>query len=63
MSKSINQKLILEKISKMVDYCEKDRSVNGLTVLSQVVDAIMNCPDDKSSSKWISVKKRNAERK
>lgn len=41
----------------MIDYCEKDRSVNGLTVLSQVVDVITNCPDDKLDSKWISVKK------
>lgn len=57
MPKSINQELILEKISKMIDYCEKDRSVNGLTVLSQVIDAITNCPDDKLDSKWISVKK------
>lgn len=57
MSKSINQELILEKISEMVDYCEKDRSVNGLTVLSQVIDVITNCPGDKLDSKWISVKK------
>lgn len=57
MPKSISQELILEKISKMIDYCEKDRSVNGLTVLSQVIDVITNCPDDKLDSKWISVKK------
>ena len=33
----------LEKISKMIDYCEKDTSVNGLTALFQVGDAIMDC--------------------
>ena len=32
----------LEKISKMIDYCEKDTSVNGLTALFQVGDAIMD---------------------
>ena len=36
MSKSINQELILEKLSRMIDYCKKDKSVNGLTALFQL---------------------------
>ena len=61
MSKSINQELILEKLSRMIDYCKKDKSVNGLTALFQVADAIMDCPDENAKQllcgQWISVKK------
>ena len=28
----------------MIDYCENDNKVNGLTALFQVGDAIMDCP-------------------
>lgn len=34
---------ILEKLSKMIDYCKNDTSVRGLTALFQVGDAIMDC--------------------
>ena len=61
MSKSINQELILEKLSRMIDYCKKDKSVNGLTALFQVADAIMDCSDENAKQllygQWISVKK------
>lgn len=34
----------MQKLSRMIDYCEKDKEVNGLTALFQVGDAIMDCP-------------------
>ena len=34
---------ILQKISKMIEYCKKDNKVNGLTALFQVGDAIIDC--------------------
>lgn len=43
MAEYIERETLLEKISRMIDYCEKDKSVNGLTVLFQVGDAIIDC--------------------
>lgn len=43
MDEYIEREALLEKISRMIDYCEKDRSVNGLTALFQVGDAIIDC--------------------
>lgn len=34
---------ILQKISKMIEYCKKDNKVNGLTALFQVGDAVIDC--------------------
>lgn len=34
---------LLEKLQRMIDYCKKDKQVNGLTALFQVGDAIMDC--------------------
>lgn len=34
---------LLEKLKRMIDYCKKDKQINGLTVLFQVGDAIMDC--------------------
>ena len=39
----IDAEALLEKLSKMIDYCEKDKKVNSLTALFQVGDAIMDC--------------------
>lgn len=35
---------VIEKLSRMIDYCEKDKKVNGLTALFQCGDAIMDVP-------------------
>ena len=40
----IDAEALLKKLSKMIDYCEKNQKVNGLTALFQVGDAIMDCP-------------------
>ena len=40
----IDANALMEKIDRMIDYCEKDSKVNGLTALFQVVDAILDCP-------------------
>ena len=39
----IERDKILQKISKMIEYCKKDNKVNGLTALFQVGDAIIDC--------------------
>ena len=44
MTDYIEREIILQKLAKMIDFCEKDQMVNGLTVLFQVGDAIMDCP-------------------
>jgi rubredoxin len=44
MSRYIDEDKLLQKLSRMIDYCEKDNKVNGLTALFQVGDAIMDCP-------------------
>ena len=43
MAEYINREDLLKKLSRMIDYCKKDNKVNGLTVLFQVGDAIMDC--------------------
>ena len=40
----INKNYLLQKLSRMISYCEKDGKVNGLTALFQVGDAIIDCP-------------------
>ena len=40
----IDAEVLLKKLSKMIDFCKKDKKVNGLTALFQVGDAIMDCP-------------------
>lgn len=54
---------VLEKISKMIDYCEKDTSVNGLTALFQVGDAIMDCKTIDAElvkrGKWFKTQRKN----
>ena len=40
----IEREALLNKLSRMIDYCEKDKKITGLTALFQVGDAIMDCP-------------------
>ncbi len=46
MARYIDEELLLQKLSRMIDYCEKnkDKRFNALNVLFQVGDAIMDCP-------------------
>lgn len=44
MARMIDADALLEKLQRMIAYCEKDKQVNGLTALFQVGDAIMDCP-------------------
>lgn len=43
-SEYIEKELILQKLSRMIGYCEKDKKVDALTALFQFGDAIMDCP-------------------
>lgn len=43
MAEYIEREALLSKISRMIDYCEKDHKVNTLTALFQVGDAIIDC--------------------
>ena len=43
MSRYIDEDKLLQKLSRMIDFCEKHK-VSGLTALFQVGDAIMDCP-------------------
>ena len=40
----IDANALLEKLSRMIEYCKTDSKVNGLTALFQVGDAVMDCP-------------------
>lgn len=40
----IDANALIEKLSRMIDYCKEDSKVNGLTALFQIGDAIMDCP-------------------
>ena len=40
----IDANALLQKLSKMIDYCQTDNKVTGLTALFQVGDAVMDCP-------------------
>ena len=44
MAEYIDKEKLLQKLSRMIDYCENDNKVNALTALFQVGDAIMDCP-------------------
>lgn len=44
MAEYIDKEKLLQKLSRMIDYCENDNKVNGLTALFQVGDAIMDSP-------------------
>lgn len=43
MAEYIERDEILQKISRMIEYCKKDNKVNGLTALFQVGDAVIDC--------------------
>ena len=38
----IDANALLEKLSRMIEYCKTDSKVNGLTALFQVGDAVMD---------------------
>lgn len=39
----IDANAVLEKLSRMIDYCKTDKKVNATIALFQVGDAIMDC--------------------
>ena len=43
MARYIDAELLMQKLSRMIDFCEKHK-VSGLNALFQVGDAIMDCP-------------------
>ena len=40
----IDANALMEKLSRMIEYCKTDDKVNALTALFQVGDAVMDCP-------------------
>lgn len=40
MAEYIEREVLLQKLSRMIDYCKKDQKVTGLTALFQVGDAV-----------------------
>lgn len=44
MAEFIEKEVLLQKLSRMIDYCKNDKKVNGLTALFQVGDAVMDSP-------------------
>ena len=46
MAEYIERESLMQKVSRMIDYCEKDNKVNVLTALFQVGDAIMDCKSE-----------------
>ena len=57
MARYIDADLLMQKLSRMIDYCKKANISNGLTVLFQVGDAIMDCPTadvvEVKHGKWV----------
>ena len=51
MTEYIDKEKLLQKLSRMIEYCKNDNKVNGLTALFQVGDAIMDCPTTNVVSK------------
>ena len=43
MAEYIKREALLNKLSRMIDFCKKDQKVTGLTALFQLGDAIMDC--------------------
>ena len=43
MAEYIEREVLLQKLSRMIDYCKKDQKVTGLTALFQAGDAVMDC--------------------
>lgn len=44
MARYIDADKLMQKLSRMIDYCKTDSKINGLTALFQVGDAIMDSP-------------------
>lgn len=44
MARYIDAELLMQKLSRMIDYCRTDPKVSCLTALYQVGDAIIDCP-------------------
>ena len=57
MAEYIDKEKLLQKLSRMIEYCKNDNKVNGLIALFQVGDAIMDCPtadvQEVRHGKWI----------
>lgn len=57
MARYIDEDNLLEKLHRIIDYCEKDRKVNAVNALFQVGDAIMDCKtadvQEVRHGKWI----------
>ncbi len=57
MDEYIDKEKLLQKLSRMIEYCKDDNKVNGLTALFQVGDAIMDCQttdaEEVRHAKWI----------
>lgn len=43
MPRYIDADELINKLSRMIDYCKKDNKVTGLTALFQVGDAVIDC--------------------
>ena len=43
MAEYIDKDVLLQKLSRMIEYCKTDNKENGLTALFQVCDAIIDC--------------------
>ena len=58
MAEYIDKEKLLQKLSRMIEYCKNDNKLNGLTALFQVGDAIMDCPtadvQEVRHGRWIS---------
>lgn len=44
MRKFIDSEVLLNKISKMIEYCRTDKKVSAVIALYQVFDAVIDCP-------------------
>ena len=44
MRKFVDSEILLNKISKMIEYCGMDKRVTAIIALHQVFDAVMGCP-------------------
>lgn len=44
MRKFVDSEVLLNQISKMIEYCRTDKRVTAIIALYQVLDAVIDCP-------------------
>lgn len=63
MRKFVDSEVLLNKLSKMIEYCGTDKRVTAITALHQVFDAVINCPSIEITEEGLKALKSYKKRK